>query len=250
MPVRSRAVIPLLVCLVTLGALLLASVENASGAGWTWKSKGKIPGVSGSADAVSCPTTALCVAAGSDRIYWTTTPTGLGRAWKSVRFAPTGSAIGGGYITTEVDCPTATLCVAGDSESNVLTSTAPTSGLAGWVRSPLPSDSYVGVQALSCASTTLTVRPAGRLRLRIDVGDAGRLRQYVDPDTDRKVHRSPLRHQLQADGVRRHGRHQRPGCDQRPGRPACTMGACDAPGRGAAHQHRRMRIGAALPGCR
>ena len=155
MPVRSRAVTPLLVCLVILGAVLLASAENASGAGWTWKSKGKIPAVSGSADAVSCPTTTLCVAAGSDRIYWTTTPTGLGRAWKSVRFASTGSAIGGGYITTDVDCPTATLCVAGDIESNVLTSTAPTSGLAGWVRSPLPSDTYVGVQALSCASTTL-----------------------------------------------------------------------------------------------
>ena len=155
MSVRSRAVAPPLVCLVVLGALLLVSVESASGAGWTWKSKGKIPNVSGSADAVSCPTTTLCVAAGSDRIYWTATPTGLGRAWKSVRFASTGSSIGGGYITTDVDCPTATLCVAGDIESNVLTSTAPTSGPAGWVRSRLPSDTYVGVQALSCASTTL-----------------------------------------------------------------------------------------------
>lgn len=154
MSVRSRAA-QMLVCLVALGALLLASVDTASGAGWTWKSKGKIPGVTGSADAISCPATTLCVAAGSDRIYWTTTPTGLGRGWKSVRFGPTGSVTGGGYITTEVDCPTTTLCVAGDGESNVLTSTAPTSGRAGWVRSPLPSDSFVGVQALSCASTTL-----------------------------------------------------------------------------------------------
>ena len=155
MSLRLRARISMLVGLMVLGALLAVSADDALGAGWTWKSKGRIAHVTGSTDAISCPTTSLCVAAGSDRIFWTTTPTGLSKAWKSIAFSTRGGTIGGGYITTAVECPVVTLCVAGDIESNVLTSTAPTSGAAGWVRSPLPSGTYVGVMALSCASTTL-----------------------------------------------------------------------------------------------
>lgn len=141
---------------VVLAALLLAlAATPANAAGWKWVSKGSIRGVPGSADSVTCPTTSLCVMAiGGNKIAWTTNPRGPARAWKKTAIAPASDQIGAIDIF-QVDCPTATFCIAGDTHSRVITTTAPTGPAAGWVHRELPSDTYVGVESLACASPKL-----------------------------------------------------------------------------------------------
>lgn len=141
---------------VVLAVLLLAlAAAPAQAAGWKWVSKGKIRGMPGSADSVTCPTTSLCVMAiGGNKVAWTTNPRGPARAWKKTAIAPVADEIGGIDIF-QVDCPTASFCVAGDTHSRVITTTAPTGPASGWSRRRLPSDTYVGVESLSCASPKL-----------------------------------------------------------------------------------------------
>ena len=144
------------IVILTLGALVaLVTAAPAIAGGFTWTKRGKIPHIIGSADSISCPTTTLCVAAGGgNEIHWTTTAGGKGTAWKRAPVEPRADALGP-FEIFDVSCPTATFCVAGDDHSNVLTTTTPKAGAAGWQVAKLPSDTYVGVLALSCASPVL-----------------------------------------------------------------------------------------------
>jgi hypothetical protein len=74
---------------------------------------------------LSCPTTKLCVGAGSDGAV-VTSEAPASRAWQSTKLA---AAI------ADVDCPSAGFCAAIDSMGNVWTSTDPTGGSGAWVRS-------------------------------------------------------------------------------------------------------------------
>ncbi len=140
--------------LVLAVLLLVLAAAPAQAAGWRWASKGRIRAVTGSADSVSCPTTSLCVMAiGGNKVAWTTNPRGPARAWKKTTIAPAADEVGRVDIF-EVDCPTARRCVAGSSHSDVITTSAPTGPAAGWSLQSLPSDTFVGVESLSCASAT------------------------------------------------------------------------------------------------
>jgi hypothetical protein len=74
---------------------------------------------------VSCPTTALCVGAGSDGAV-VTSEAPASHAWQSTKLAAT---------IVDVDCPSAGFCAAIDSSGNVWTSTDPTGGSGAWAQS-------------------------------------------------------------------------------------------------------------------
>jgi hypothetical protein len=74
---------------------------------------------------LSCPTTTLCVGAGSDGAV-VTSEAPASHAWQSTKLA---AAI------VDIDCPSAGFCAAIDSSGNVWTSTDPAGGSSAWARS-------------------------------------------------------------------------------------------------------------------
>jgi len=74
---------------------------------------------------LSCPTTTLCVGAGSDGAV-VTSETPASHAWQSTKLA---------IAIVDVDCPSAGFCAAIDTSGNVWTSTDPTGGSGAWVQS-------------------------------------------------------------------------------------------------------------------
>jgi hypothetical protein len=81
--------------------------------------------VSDSPTRLSCPTTTLCVGAGSDGAV-VTSEAPASHAWQATKLA---TAI------VDVDCPSAAFCAAIDSSGNVWTSTDPTGGSGAWSQS-------------------------------------------------------------------------------------------------------------------
>ncbi|MEZ5098261.1 MAG: hypothetical protein R3C15_00280 [Thermoleophilia bacterium] len=138
-----------------LAAALIGTSAASAAANFTWKAKGAVPqmGRIGSADAVACPSASLCVIGGANGVAVTTSIQANGKAWKYAKIAVTDS-LGQAYIT-DVSCPVPGLCVAVDDHSNVYTSTSPAGGVGAWVQGQLPSGTYVGIRALSCATATL-----------------------------------------------------------------------------------------------
>ncbi len=105
-------------------------------------------------EAISCPSTSLCVAGGvpnvgtrAASIVTSTDPTGhSASAWTATT----------GFSIDSVSCPSTHLCLAGSlSAGAVLSSTNPTGGANAWTTTQIPSSA--GVQAMSCPSTTLCV---------------------------------------------------------------------------------------------
>jgi hypothetical protein len=148
---------------VVLGALALLTLP-ASGSAAGWK-VAQVP--DGPVDAifwgVSCPSTALCVAVGSNStIASTTTPTGDGSAWKAVHpegylELPLGG--GGAYpgnAIKGVSCPSTSLCVAAGPQGNIWASADPTGPVSSWVQAALGLGA-THMNAISCASTALCV---------------------------------------------------------------------------------------------
>jgi len=150
--------------------------------------------------AVSCPSTTLCVVSSPDGVAASTDPTGGGRAWSIAQidsdqafgpvfcstlpqcfitdtagtvFMSTRPAAGVGAWTvspgtpefTSGTCPTTTLCVAVDGGTDrVLTTTDPSAGA--WTQTAVPDD-LAGI-ACPSASLCLAVGVAGALEISTD----------------------------------------------------------------------------------
>jgi hypothetical protein len=113
--------------------------------------------------AVACPSTSLCVTAGSlGEVAGSTDPTGGSGAWSV-------SPIDGSDALVDVSCPTLSFCAAIDDGGNALFSGDPISASARWITTrvvPPPPESQFGqaaqlrespLQAISCAKPRLCV---------------------------------------------------------------------------------------------
>jgi hypothetical protein len=111
-------------------------------------------------NAISCPSTRLCVAIdASGAILWSTNPTGPLRAWHL-------DDVDAGNDLTGISCPSTTLCIAVDAGGDVVSSSDPTGGDAAWSvasvdRNVTAANTDTGgtslMRAVSCPSTTLCV---------------------------------------------------------------------------------------------
>jgi hypothetical protein len=149
-----RALLSATVLFTLAAAALSLGVADASAKSLTWKSKGKLPSIGGSADSVSCPSPQLCVVVAGNNVFSTTAPNGSATAWKRVKVNPEQDSLGF-IIMTEVECPAVDLCVVTDNRSNAFTTTTPNGDAIAWSKRHLPTNVYTGTTALACASTVL-----------------------------------------------------------------------------------------------
>jgi hypothetical protein len=120
------------------------------------------PSRDGGVQAVSCPTSRLCVAVdASGDVLYTTRPTRGAHSWSRPE------RIDARNTLTGVSCPTKQLCVAVDDSGNVLSTTHPTRGAKSWSR-PRRIDSVqgtdgadAGLLGISCPTVTLCVAVDG-----------------------------------------------------------------------------------------
>jgi hypothetical protein len=118
----------------------------------------KLTAVGGVLTNISCPTTTLCIAVGSQR-YVSTTPTGGPGSWK-----PTGIQAGAGAFD-DITCPSALMCVASGysytSTGAITTSTNPHGGPAAWSTNGVelnpPSPGSGLLDGVGCMASTLCV---------------------------------------------------------------------------------------------
>jgi hypothetical protein len=130
---------------------VLVSTEPSGGSA-TWKSAH----VGGDAQHISCISTPLCVATGSNEAISSSDPTGGAGAWQTASVPE----VGGG-----IACGTPSLCVAfsGPTNAGITASADPAAGAPSWMTSE-----GVGARklsALSCASSSLCVAAEGGLVL-------------------------------------------------------------------------------------
>ncbi len=93
---------------------------------------------------LSCPTTTLCVGAGTTgNVVFSQDPTGGAGAWTSTQL-PT--------QLDDIDCPSTTFCAAYDDVGEVWTSTDPTGGATAWTESTAPAPLAATAMAGSVAS--------------------------------------------------------------------------------------------------
>jgi hypothetical protein len=110
----------------------------------SWRTK-SIKGQN-SLNSISCPSTKLCIAVGSDgNVLSSTHP--LTGGWKGV-------SVDRRWSLVSISCPSTKLCVAVDGVRNVFTSTNPTGGAQAWQRT---SDGDAGVTAVSCPTLSRCV---------------------------------------------------------------------------------------------
>lgn len=120
------------------------SSTDPTGASSTWTSA-KVAGV-GAFGAVSCPSTALCVAVSGADVVSSTNPAGGAAAWTVAQVDP-------GHRLTGVSCASASLCVAVDDAGNVVSSTNPAGGPAAWMVARV--DPGHGLSRVSCPAASL-----------------------------------------------------------------------------------------------
>lgn len=110
-------------------------------------------------DAISCPTTKLCVAGSSDGLLVSTDPSGAASTWDLV-FTPPTSGNAAPQVTS-VSCPTASFCAATTLGGDVLTSSDPSGGTSAWqltrLHLPVGQFPHVNVPQVSCSSPSLCV---------------------------------------------------------------------------------------------
>jgi hypothetical protein len=160
--------------LLAATVLALACVVPASASSWT-VTKLKDDEVGGPLFGISCPTTGLCVATGSDSLIATSTnPTGGRTAWKVVHPggaeespAKTAEELPGGVVfpgaqIRGVSCPSTGLCVAATLDGRIFSSTDPTGGPSAWKIVPLGGEKepHTHMTGISCPSPTLCVAVA------------------------------------------------------------------------------------------
>jgi hypothetical protein len=102
-------------------------------------------------EAISCPSTTLCVAVDDSghAVSWTN-PTGLTPRWR----APD---IDGVVNFVAVACGSASMCLAVDSNGRAFVSTDPTAASPTWTGGPTIAGSPVGSAGISCPSSSLCV---------------------------------------------------------------------------------------------
>jgi hypothetical protein len=131
------------------------------------------PAANGGVSAVSCASTALCVAVDqTGHVITTTKPKGGNGSWKPA------VKVDGKNTLTGVSCPTTKLCVAIDQQGYVVTSIKPTGGAAAWSK-PVKVDAAaatgggdVGLTGISCPSATLCVVVDGATKGNVLVSTA------------------------------------------------------------------------------
>ena len=149
-----------------MGCLLIGLLwaHAATAAGLRWHRPVRLESASlGGVQAVSCPTSQLCVAVdAAGNVLFSTHPTRGAGSWSHP------ARIDGNELTG-ISCPTIHLCVAVDGNGNVVTSTAPTRGSKGWRRpvrvdsAASPDGGLAGLLGVSCPTTTLCVAVDGAL---------------------------------------------------------------------------------------
>lgn len=158
-----------------LGLALLAAAlwaAPASAGSWTAFSI-KDDQVGGDLFAVSCPSTSLCVAGGSDRLIATSTnPAAGSAAWAAVHpdgteEIPTESPGGGGtYFSGAqvrgISCPSTTLCVGATFDGRIFSSTDPADGSGAWKVTSLTGakEPNFHMTGISCPSPQVCVAVA------------------------------------------------------------------------------------------
>lgn len=154
--------------------LIASSSQPASGGGWNVVYAGEgaspyipdnSPFISGrQIQAVSCPSTQLCVAVTDQgNVYSSTQPTGPASAWQVTPVDDKGRNI----HLEGISCPSVSLCVAVSGGRNnrgkVLTSTNPAGGVGTWQTTQL--DETLDLRGISCGSPSfcLAVGNDGRI---------------------------------------------------------------------------------------
>ncbi len=162
-----RTLVLCALCVASLGLALLAASSAVAFSPLSWSAPALIahqqPWGSGFPDAVSCPSTGLCVAVDKvGNVLTSTDPTGGTAAWTVTKVDPSRNIAG-------VSCPSIEFCVAVDQHGNLLTSINPTGGAAAWtVTSIAGIESFEGV---SCPSSGLCIA----------VDDKGNIVTSTDP---------------------------------------------------------------------
>jgi hypothetical protein len=170
---NSRTGIAGLVAAIVLAAVwIVPASSSASTWGVTTLRDDQVPG---DLLGISCPSTGLCVATGSDSLVATSTdPTGGRTAWKTfhpggVEEGPTEKAEELGKNVTfpgaqirGVSCPSTGYCVAVSLDGRIFSSTDPTGGPAAWKIVPLGGEKepHVHMTGVSCPSPALCVAVA------------------------------------------------------------------------------------------
>jgi hypothetical protein len=137
-------------CVATDGTPRVLTSTNPTGGrrAWTFAPIGN----DGYISSLTCASTALCVAGGSDQLitgfYVSTNPAAGAAAWT---FEGPVSA----QVISGVSCPSVALCVAVDEGGHVLTSGAPAAGAAAWSVGTI--DRRADFSRVSCPSVNLCV---------------------------------------------------------------------------------------------
>lgn len=129
---RATLRVPLWPALAVAAALLASPVAANAAAPLKWSGPEMIdPGQT--IDAVSCPTTTLCVAVdGAGAVLWSTDPAGGASTWhRNALAVPSGAQL------ESISCPSTTLCVAGggsgtETSATLAVATDPTGGAGAW----------------------------------------------------------------------------------------------------------------------
>jgi hypothetical protein len=123
---------------------------------------------------VSCPSTSLCVATGTQNLIASSTnPTGGPAAWHSVFAgegfyeAPSGSPVISSRQVQGVSCPTTQMCVAVTTLGQIYSTTDPTGPASAWKVVEIPSRGNTHLYGVSCPSASLCVAVSGR---RVNTG--------------------------------------------------------------------------------
>ncbi len=133
-------------CVAVTGYGGIERTTDPTGGRGTWRPSGG----NSALEAIACPTTQLCVAAGNTRSRFefavSADPAGGAGAWHLTR----GPRVPSMESLLGLSCPSASLCVAGTNGSDVLSSTSPSTG--GWRLVKIPGATQI--DAVSCASAT------------------------------------------------------------------------------------------------
>jgi hypothetical protein len=136
-------------CAATAGNEVFTSTDPTSGeAAWKVSS---IDTRSGWLQAISCPSSSLCVA-GDDigNLVVSTNPSSGRSAWRVMRIDP-------GTTVTRISCASASLCVATDMTGDVIASTDPSGGAKAWIVTQVDPRPAHWPTDISCPSELLCV---------------------------------------------------------------------------------------------
>jgi len=172
-------------------ALLVAIGWAAPASAGTWTAFSlKDDQVGGGLFGVSCPSTTLCVAGGSDSLIATSTNPAAGpNAWAIVHPGGKEEIPGGsggevafpGAQVRGISCPSTTLCVGATFDGRIFSSTAPTGGLAAWKVTPLTGEKEprFHMTGISCPSPRLCVAVAYGSKVIISADPTGDASTWV-----------------------------------------------------------------------